>query len=356
MADPAAPAMPKGIGKMAIIVPVMLYARKLDSEDDDVVFLLRCSYAAMQVLCFCVLGYMFVLTLDVDKLEGSDKVVLVPPKPGPFDAPDAKKAYKKTTYGELYVEQVRALFGSSAMSIAMTCGLHYYKGMVMGLAIQSVMAPFTMWENPVFQKLIMKSKERVFDEKLESEFTSDMGTIEGEEDSSTSSSSNSSKTKKAIKNKSAASSSESTTSPIEDLILDTWDDGSSADLEPLMAKVTKANANQQTRENKWTPLMVACGLNTKSAKTAMKQLLAVGADAGVKDVEGWNALHWACFHGNTTAVETLMDKKGFNCGKQGLHDVKDLQGCTPLELAEKEGNKDVAKTLKAILGNLKKDN
>ena len=55
--------------------------------------------------------------------------VLIPPKPGPFDDPAAPKKYKTTCYGDLYVEQVRALFGSSAMSIAMTCGLHYYKGM-----------------------------------------------------------------------------------------------------------------------------------------------------------------------------------------------------------------------------------
>ena len=109
----AAPGMPKGIGKMALIVPVMLYARKLDSEDEDVVFQLRVAYGVMQVLCFLVLGYMFSLTLNVSALPNASTAVCVPPKPGPFDDPKAKKTYKKSTYGELYVEQVRALFGSS---------------------------------------------------------------------------------------------------------------------------------------------------------------------------------------------------------------------------------------------------
>jgi len=58
-ADPAPPGLPKGMGKMAIIIPVMLYARKLDGEDPDTVTMLRLIYGVVQVLCFAMLGYMF---------------------------------------------------------------------------------------------------------------------------------------------------------------------------------------------------------------------------------------------------------------------------------------------------------
>jgi hypothetical protein len=39
------------------------------------------------------------------------------------------------------------LGGSTFFSIVMTCGLHYYEGMVMGLAVQAIMGPFHLWEN-----------------------------------------------------------------------------------------------------------------------------------------------------------------------------------------------------------------
>ena len=71
-------------------------------------------------------------------------------------------------------------------------------------------------------------------------------------------------------------------SPIEDVILDTWDDGSSADLSPMVAAVTSSNVNGQTSENKWTPLMVVCGLNTKGIKDAMEKLHAKGGERTTK--------------------------------------------------------------------------
>ena len=232
----------------------------------------------------------------------------------------------------------------------------------MGLAIQSVMAPFNLYEHPCFQRLVLGNKGRVFDEVLEEEWKPEMGTIEGEEEESSTK-----KNTKAIggggkKKKGTPSattigkSSKPKVSPIEEIILDTWDDGSKADLGPLLGKVTEANVNLQTSESRWTPLMVVCGLNTKSSKSAMIQLNGLGASSSVKDTEGWNALHWACFHNNATAVQTLMDEKVFDCGAFGLQDVKDLKGDTPLALATKEGNKEAEKALKAILAEAKKDN
>ena len=38
----------------------------------------------------------------------------------------------------------------------MTVGLHYYKGMIVGLAIQSIMTPFNLAENALVSALIFK--------------------------------------------------------------------------------------------------------------------------------------------------------------------------------------------------------
>ncbi|GMI62802.1 hypothetical protein ScalyP_jg6375 [Parmales sp. scaly parma] len=356
-AAPAAPGIPKGMGKMALIIPVMLFARKLDSEDPNVVLGLRVSYGVVQLLCLLVMAYCYKLTTS-NEIPDPDKVILVPPKAGPFDQPDAKKKFSKTTYGTHCEEQVRAMFSQAAMSVAMTVGLHYYKGMVMGLAIQCVMAPFNLWENPAFQKVVMKSTERCFDEVLESEFTEEMGTIDdgSVEDVATEPDVKEIESKSDKKTPVSAKGKKFVVSEIEETILDTWDEGSGADLAVLMDAVTETNINQQTSENRWTALMVVSGLNNKSTKSSIKHFKSLGADVTVKDKEGWNALHWACFHNNATAAELLMSKEGFNCGASGLYEVVDFRGDTALELAKNEGNSEVATALRKLIDNLKKDN
>jgi hypothetical protein len=238
------------------------------------------------------------------------------------------------------VSQARSLLGSTLFGIAMTSGLHFYRGMVIGLAIQSIMGPINLTDNKLVKSFcfgIGADGETLFDEKTAEELTNDdevvdesgnpvVRTIGG--------------TTKTIK---------STPVSFEDLLLDTWDDGAKADLGPLMAAITKKNANHKTKENGWTPLMILSGLGgVKGNGSAIRQVIALGGDPGITDVEGWNAMHWAAFHGSAEAAKVLATE-----GDGKLWDVKDKEGKKALEHARAEGNDDVAKVLEEIEEDLK---
>jgi ankyrin repeat protein len=113
-------------------------------------------------------------------------------------------------------------------------------------------------------------------------------------------------------------------------------------LGPLMAIINKKNCNYKTKENGWTPLMILSGLvGVKGNESAIRHILATGGNPAVTDVEGWNAMHWAAFHGSIEAAKILSSE-------DKLWAVADKEGKTPLELAKAEGNADVAKLLEKL--------
>ena len=71
----------------------------------------------------------------------------------------------------------------------------------------------------------------------------------------------------------------------------------------------------------------------------MKKLKLIGADVMLVDNDGWNVLHWACFHGSLDGVKTIIEE--FDGIKLGLHLVKDKEGLTPLEHAIRENNQEI---------------
>lgn len=178
--------------------------------------------------------------------------------------------------------------------IFMTVALHIWKGMVVGLAIQSVMAPFNLAENALIKALIFKGGfsglkgKKIFGEKTRDEVIADKDdVVDGE--------GNTIVLKKEIvsaADKKKGNSKKQQTKSFEDLCLDTWDMGADADIKPLMAALNKKNINSATSENGWTPIMIMSGLGAKSAIGAMRQIKALGANPEKVDKEGWNALHW----------------------------------------------------------------
>merc|ERR1739844_671839 len=130
----------------------------------------------------------------------------------------------------------------------------------------------------------------------------------------------------------------------EDVLLDTWDEGAKADIAPLMKILKKENVNYKTKESEWTPLMIMAAIGAKGASDAIKKMKSLGASATITDKEGWNALHWAAFHGSKEGAVTLMEV--FDGMKLGLHLVKDLEGMTAQDHAVKEENTDIAAFLK----------
>jgi hypothetical protein len=217
----------------------------------------------------------------------------------------------------------------------MTVGLHLYKGMIVGLAIQTIMGPLNLVESPLVKAIILgnglRPEDKIFDEKAASELTSDDEIIDesgnpvarqvGEAGVA-----------------GAATANSNTTMTFEELLLDTWDAGNKADIGTFMAAITKKNCNSASKESGWTPLMILSGLQAKGTVSAIRQVKELGGNPAIVDVEGWNALHWAAFHGSVEAAKELVKDTA-------LLSVKDKEGKLPLDMAKAEGNEDVDKFL-----------
>lgn len=321
--------------KMFVMLPVMLAARKLDGEDPNIVYMLRIAYFSVQCCVILLVAYVFV---QAGAFKGQDQVIYVPPPETPFADPNAKKKYTKAILGAHIVSTARSLLMSTVFGFCLTTGLHFYKGMVIGLAIQSIMAPFNMYENKLVMAYLLGKPitAQVFSAKLPDELTDDDEVVDEQGNPvSTNVTTNQKKTTAG--------------STLEEVMLDTWDAGAKADLEPLMSMLNKKNCNTATKEAKWTPLMILSGINAKGCSSAIRQVLEMGGSPAYADVEGWNALHWAAFHGSLDAAKVLRDEKGCIV----LAQARDKEGKTPLDLAREEKNDDVAKIIEEVVGDKK---
>lgn len=226
----------------------------------------------------------------------------------------------------------------------MTVGLHIYKGMVVGLAIQTVMGPLNLAENPIIKCLFLgpgsiAPEHRLFDEKTNDELTQDDEVVDESGNPLVRNNNNSSNKPIAAAAKADKDKKAPAMMSLEEVMLDTWDAGDSANITNLMAALTEKNCNHQTKEDKWTPLMILSGLGAvKGTASAIRQAINLGANPAITDKEGWNALHWAAFHGSPQAAKELV--KDIT-----LLDATDKEGITPLETAKKENNTEVFKVL-----------
>lgn len=265
----------------------------------------------------------------------------------PFADPNAKRKYTQIAYGQHVLSTARSLVGSTLFGIVMTCGLHYYKGMVMGLAIQTVMAPINLWENVLVRTLLWRGasaltpESAVFDEKLslaQLSATDEVVDEQGNPVARTLPASNNSMKNSLTKKKRS----------LEEIMLDTWDQGVKADLTELLAALNKANVNTPTKADAWTPLMILSGLNCPASVSAIQHVVnELQADVTIIDKDGWNCLHWAAFHGSLPAATELRHHTA-------CLTVKDKEGQTPAETARAEGNTAVADLLEAAAEESKK--
>lgn len=341
MAGPANPPTKGGFNKIFVMLPVMLAARKIDAEDPQVVQYLRIAYGSMQALCVLVVLYTFMRASSIGDKDASN-VVYVPTAPTPFADPEAKKKYTRAEYRAHVISTARSLLGSTLFGICMTVGLHIYKGMAMGLAIQTIMGPFNLYENPLVKALFMgngfRAEDKIFDEKDLPELTDsdevvdESGSVIPRQQLLAAS-----KTQKAKK-------SQSPTDAFDELMLDTWDArGQEAKTGQFVEAINKTNCNYRSKENGWTPLMVLSGLTNDSNVSILQTVIDLGGNPSVTDLEGWNALHWAAFHGSLSAARALYEYDS------SLLDTKDKEGKLPLDMAQKEADsKDVANYLEEV--------
>lgn len=238
----------------------------------------------------------------------------------------------------------------------MTCGLHYYKGMVMGLAIQAIMGPLNLWENVLVRTIVLRGasvfsspETRIFEEKLS------MSELNATTDEVVDERGNPVVIQNAIgsSNGTAALTSTTTTTTskksLEDVMLDTWDQGSQANLSELLSLLNVETVNTRTKTDGWTPLMIVSGLKCEGDVAAIRQLIQeCKADVTLTDNDGWTCLHWAAFHDSWGAATELYHHAE-------LLSVRDNEGKTPLELAQREENVGIVDLLQTVTNDTKKD-
>jgi Phosphate transport (Pho88)/Ankyrin repeats (3 copies) len=288
------------------------------------------------------------------------KKILFPVQP--FADPNTtKKKYTEIKYTTHLSSTIRSLLGSTLFGIGMTCVLHYYKGMIMGLAIQAIMGPFNLWENTLIRTILLRGSKvlyepntRIFDEKLSiSELNTATDDVVDEHGSAiilrntignSNSNSNSNGTTEA-----SAVTTTTTTKSLEEVMLDTWDQGSNANLIELLALLSIDNINTQTKEDGWTSLMIVSGLKCEHDITAIRTMInEYKADVTIADNDGWTCLHWAAFHNNLAAATELYHHTSL------LH-VLDNEKKTPLDIAQQENNTGIIDLLQTVMNDTKKD-
>ena len=230
--------------------------------------------------------------------------------------------------------------------------------MIMGLAIQAVMGPFNMWENVVVRTLLLRGtkvfsvqqESRIFDEKLSLQEL-DPSTDEAVDEQGNPIVIRNSKN--AISNGKATTATNKavTTTPktLEDVMLDTWDQGANASLVELLSLLNSKNINTSTTEDGWTSLMIASGLKCKNDVSAIRTMIQdYKADIMMTDNDGWTCLHWAAFHNSLSAATELYHQSA-------LLTVADKEGKSPLDIAIAENNTAIVDLLQTVTNDTKKD-
>ena len=214
--------------------------------------------------------------------------------------------------------------------------------MVMGLAIQTIMGPVNLVENALVRAVLRKGAaaltpaSALFDETttLDDTVAADCEIVD-EQGNPVVRRAGTANSKKAIQ----ANNNNNSTKSLEEILLDTWDQGVSANLQPLLSAITEQNVNYQTSGDHWTALMIVSGLNCPGVADAIRELRTkYKADVTLTDKDGWTALHWAAFHNSEIAAKELRNEAA-------LLTVKDNDGKTPFETAKAEGNNDIVALL-----------
>ena len=329
--------------KVMIMLPLMYFARKLDHNDLDLVFKLQCAFFTVQALIMSLIAYLYTQAIVFQKGKDGKKKVFVTKPAEPFADPNEKKKYMEVEFGEHILSTIQSLAGSTLFGVCIQAGLHWYNGMISGFATQLIMGPFTILDNAATKFFIFGVKD-AFEIKTKDELTPDDDIVDKDGKSIVSS-----KNKTRTLKNTEGNNGNKIETKFEDVMLDTWDAGARADVKAFLKRLTKNNVNTKEKENGWTPVMIVAGLGIKDVKTPLKVMKEIGADPSIVDDEGWNALHWAAFHGCPDAAEYILSPDGFDGYSIDLHTVKDKDEKTPLEHSVAEKNSDVSNIIKGYM-------
>lgn len=308
--------------RLFVMLPMLFLMGKVDFTNENILFAARASFFTCQVIQLLIALW---IKTRIEAKKDMRKIYVPAAPASPFSDPQeaANAPLTETTYYDHEMTKVSEFIKQSGIGACMSSFIHFKFGVNQVLAIQSVMIPMNLFENPLVKAFLIGRgpNDRIWDEKLENETAST----------------------DAAKEKKGSIKSDYPKSPKE-AITRAWDDASDADFNALL-KVVKASPNAKTQDG-WTALMVAVGSPVDTSEFIQSFCKFKATNVKATDNDGWTALHWAAFHGRPEAAQVLLDSVS-SADVQALITIKDNEGKTAIEVAKGEGNDDVVTILRS---------
>lgn len=318
--------------KSLMMLPMIFLMNKVDFENPMILNGARAAFFAAQIMSL-ILGYYLKTTIEK---KNDTRKIFVPKAASPFEQQPNYEDMTETTYVEYETGKAKEFLKQTVIGTLISSFIHFKVGVNQVVLIQAVMIPMNLFDNPLVRAYVLGKKDgRLWDEKLEGESIDVPATTEGEDKKS--------KGRKASEDIQEVDVHE--LSP-EDAIAATWDAGMAGDFYSLEVALKK-NPNARTKEDGWTALMVACGTPIDT-EAFIAKLIGDGCDICATDNDGWTALHWSAFHGRPESAEALLR----NCPAdelEALLKIHDNENRTAKDLAESEGNTDVAEIIEQYM-------
>ncbi|CAM9261942.1 unnamed protein product [Ascophyllum nodosum] len=331
--------------KVYVYLPVLMCHSRMDYKDAVTVRNIRLAYGLEQVAIFAFTAY-FVLAI---RRRHDKRRILVPDisqkqmfmKIAP---PPDQMTYRPSTYFEFEMTEVFQQLQQAFFALLFTILLHFIFGIKPILLLQIFSTPYHFIENRLFRKHVLglKAGYRVWGERFDGEVEVERikgegaaeaseGTVATESDARVVMETNTEEVdgsmpvanQKVVEARADTVTGESTGSieaaeqqgvgalpmpkALEDALIDAWDAAEDADWGKVVEQVGPFSVNTQTPVERWTPLMVACGL-TKVGEEEVKALVSdMEARVDLRDEGGWTCLHWAAQQGRAGAVRAVFE-------------------------------------------------
>jgi len=145
--------------KMLVMPAVMIFSKKIDFKNPEIVYYLQISFTTAAALVLSLYYYVYTRI----NAKNDTKAIWVPPKPkpalpfglGPAPEPVEAKDFQATNYKEYETKELKAAAQSIIMSVAITFFMSLKIGVHMSLLIQSIMMPLNAYDLALVKKYVM---------------------------------------------------------------------------------------------------------------------------------------------------------------------------------------------------------
>jgi len=143
--------------RMMVMLPALLVMGQVDWTNPTYLLILRVAFGTIQALLLLVAGVMF---LKIRSKNQQTKVVVPPPAaPSWAPAPSEPQTPTDMTTAEYDLQQLRKMCTEVLFSLAICSFIHYKWEIAPPLFMQSILAPFNLYKNPLFQIHILGQPE-----------------------------------------------------------------------------------------------------------------------------------------------------------------------------------------------------